>query len=334
MGGKNGYKRLHCLILKDHRLLKLVFIVFGSLLILSEFYTSWVIRPTYTSTSKRNIEPRDFPEILLCPKPAINIDAAHAEGYWSLWDYYMGSYDFWRKEELDWRGKVSMDINNASENISFIKSTEDCPESIYWYKDSQNSAQIGVNNYTMAKALYPFHKCCQVIPPAVLRQYPVIGMELHLEETSSSFQLFMQDQLTSSYFDQNKEIMLGDSIISVQDSIVIYKVKIKEDVNIENDPQFPCIDYKNTGDYAKCVENEVVKQNSRFLNCTPPWMSNVQDLWCKECVTFDSRDLYSNYITFLDEIMVSGGDYRGCGSRYFNKWIWAKNLKRVETFRK
>ena len=84
MRGKNGYKRLHHLILKDYRLLKIVFIVFGSLLIFSEFYTSWVIRPTYTSTSKRNIESRDFPEILLCPKPAINIDAAHTEGYWSL----------------------------------------------------------------------------------------------------------------------------------------------------------------------------------------------------------------------------------------------------------
>ena len=55
---------------------------------------------------------------------------------------------------------------------------------------------------------------------------------------------------------------------------VNYKVKIKEDVKFEGDPNHPCIDYKIRGQYAKCKEAELIRQNFEFLNCTPPWMTD------------------------------------------------------------
>ena len=65
--------------------------------------------------------------------------------------------------------------------------------------------------------------------------------------------------MTASIFDQHKEVMLGDRLVSSNDGYMVYKVKILEDSNIEGDPKYPCKDYKIIGEYAKCLENEIVK---------------------------------------------------------------------------
>ena len=68
----------------------------------------------------------------------------------------------------------------------------------------------------------------------------------------------MADQMTASIFDQHKEVMLGDRLVSSNDGYMVYKVKILEDSNIEGDPKYPCKDYKIIGEYAKCLENEII----------------------------------------------------------------------------
>ena len=60
----------------------------------------------------------------------------------------------------------------------------------------------------------------------------------------------MADQITASFFDQYKSNMFGDEIKSSGSGQMNYKVKIKEDIRLENEPNFPCIDYKIIGEYA------------------------------------------------------------------------------------
>ena len=101
------------------------------------------------------------------------------------------------------------------------------------------------------------------------------------------------------------KIMLGDKIVSSDNGLMTYKIKIFEDVKIEGDPKFPCIDYKIKGEYANCVEKEMIRQNSKFLNCTPSWMTDNDTLWCKGKQKLDSNFNMPSYKYFLEEIKAS-----------------------------
>ena len=49
------------------------------------------------------------------------------------------------------------------------------------------------------------------------------------------------------------------------------------------------------------MEMGIVRQNSHFLNCTPPWMTDSEDLWCKGKYKIDSEEAASNYGHFLHD---------------------------------
>ena len=85
-----------------------------------------------------------------------------------------------------------------------------------------------------------------------------------------------------------------------------------EEENLEKDPKYPCIDYKISREYAKCVENEMVRQNSQYLNCTPPWMTDNEDLWCNGTYEWNTTDNGYNYYNFLGDISASEANYGKC----------------------
>ena len=66
------------------------------------------------------------------------------------------------------------------------------------------------------------------------------------------------------------------------------------------------------GAYGKCMEMEIVRQNSHFLNCTPPWMTDSEDLWCRGKYKFDSEEAASNYGHFLHDIGIGEADPGEC----------------------
>ena len=85
-----------------------------------------------------------------------------------------------------------------------------------------------------------------------------------------------------------------------------------EYVHFQGDPKYSCETYNTRGDYAKCVEHEIVKDNSQYLNCTPPWMTDDEDLWCKEKVTFNSSINASLYFQFLNSLGMVEGKPKEC----------------------
>ena len=96
--------------------------------------------------------------------------------------------------------------------------------------------------------------------------------------------------------------MSGDKIVSSNIGKVEYKVQIMEDIKLEGDPNYPCIDYKLKGDYAKCIENEMLQENFKYLNCTPPWMTKDEDLWCNGKYELLDLETKYNYDGFLAEV--------------------------------
>ena len=62
---------------------------------------------------------------------------------------------------------------------------------------------------------------------------------------------------------------------------------------------------------ATCRENEMITQHSQYLNCTPPWMTDDENLWCKGEYELLPNDRL-NYIHFLDDIIKSEANPGSC----------------------
>ena len=84
-------RKFHEFFSKEHRHLKLFFLAFSLFLFFEELYTFFVVKPTLTSSSKRNKNDKvDFPQILLCPEPSVDMKAIKSLGYTGIDFYIMG----------------------------------------------------------------------------------------------------------------------------------------------------------------------------------------------------------------------------------------------------
>ena len=308
------------LLFRDYGLFKIMFISFTSYLIVEQFYTFVVVKPTYSSKMRRDLDLEDLPEIFLCPQPAINIDVARSKGYLGLHEYFHGIGPNWLfgSEQLGWGGNNSESVKNVSQEIASMKTIENCPvkDSAFWYKDKdKKSIMFESVQYNLSRVLYPNHICCKVVPPKFSKVYPIMGMQFVTPSKKKSSELFilsMADRLTASYFDQHKATMLGDKIITESNELIIYKVKIFEEIGVEGNPVSPCINYQFEGNYSECLEGEILKQNFHFLNCTPPWMTNNEDHWCQGKYRLNSSLARMNYLTFLSRISVGEKNFEKC----------------------
>ena len=317
---------LHCIImniktrnfcksamLKDNRILKLIFTIFASYLILDTFYTLLVRKPTFTSNERRPLNEEDFPQIIFCPQPSIDVNALNANGYPGADVYFRGLTK--NADNMNgWAGNKSEDIKKLSLEISSLKSVDECGPKRKPRLDRINSANVSRINFNLTNALSPFHICCKVIPPKEAFNYPLQYLSVSPLHNSliESYKVFLTDYLSTSIFDQYQTVMLGDEIISSNNGRMHYKVKVWEEIHLEGDPNYPCIDYKVSGEYAKCVENEMVKENLKFLNCTPPWMTINEDQWCKGKLEFNSSLNKQMFITFLAKIGTIVAKYEKC----------------------
>ena len=272
------------------------------------------MKPTYTTKMKRKLAHEDFPEILLCPEPAIDVEALNRKGYAGVAEYFYGVSGF-VKPFIGWAGNRnnSEDVSEVIKDISTLKTTDDCPltyHSLIWSKGEYTTSIY----FNLTRALYPYHRCCRIITPKLSMYQPIFGVHIALSNSSSlKFKMFLADKLIDSYFDLHKARMLGDKIVSGEDdSFITYKIQILEDISLD-DPRNPCIDYKVKGEYGGCIEKEMRRQNSKFLNCTPPWMTDNRNLWCegflKNNITGKS---YKQYTQFIEEIMTSDGNSGKC----------------------
>ena len=315
---KNVLSQCHSLLGKDFRVLKIIFIVIASCLIIDLFHTFVVVRPTFTSNEMRKIKAEDFPDIILCPEASVVTHALESRGYDAgehYW-YFLGFNNINSLKQIGWAGNnKSEDAKMVARKISVLKSEKQCPSgngSFIYYGAATDKLEVKMVQFNLTKALTPYHKCCKVIRPSSPHPPDLIEFEWPSFKDDGnpaiSFKVFLADHLTSSYFDLHKTNMLGDKIDSNRAAGFInnYKVKIMEDLKLEGDPKYPCVDYKMNGEYARCIENEMVRQNSEFLNCTPPWMTDNEDLCCGwnygDSNALSGYEEMQKYLYFMNDI--------------------------------
>ena len=108
--------------------------------------------------------------------------------------------------------------------------------------------------------------------------------------------MFLSDPKAESLVKSQKFTMEGPPLKSNDKRAAYqkYTVRVLKFLNLENDPHFPCKDYENDGEYNQCLEEEYTRQTFALLNCTPPWMTDNQDIWCKQNV-YGTAELRSKF---------------------------------------
>ena len=82
---------------------------------------------------------------------------------------------------------------------------------------------------------------------------------------------------------------------------------------MENDPLFNCKKYSHYGDYDSCLEKNYIQRIKMFLNCTPPWMSEAEDDWCREKF-LEIRDEADEILDNIINNIVSAETKESCPS--------------------
>ena len=77
----------------------------------------------------------------------------------------------------------------------------------------------------------------------------------------------------------------------------IFNIRIYEHLRLDDDPKIQCKNYMKPKDYAEvvwsicnvlqyfhfqCLDEDFKDQVMNALNCSPPYITDKKDLWCKE----------------------------------------------------
>ena len=125
--------------------------------------------------------------------------------------------------------------------------------------------------------------------PAMARRYPVylIFSSISAEKfgrLGNYMEMIISDRNSATLFHSLKFALQGDNLRFPLRTFgyAEYRLKILEDFHREDDPNYSCWSYQEPGEYDSCLETEYIRQSMDLLNCTPPWMTDRQDLWCSE----------------------------------------------------
>ena len=273
-------------LLKDFRLLKLIFTLLTVVLLYDELLIFFIERPTMASIAKTALKPTNFPSIYICASRGFNQTELSKLGYEHGYKYSRGFPN--GKQFLGWSGNQSdLSQDEVGVKISSIRTTEDCPMVVAIFKvDNKKVKRTLVLELT--RGLYPSGRCCAAQIPPEAAQYPVYEIDVLLDNRNiinqniRGFKILLSDQTSSSIFQLHKFNMEGSplEVAMEEGGYRKYRLKMFEEIHLEDDPKFPCRKYQLAGEYDQCLEAEYVRQSQALLSCSPPWLTDSQELWC------------------------------------------------------
>ena len=303
---------------KDFLLLKVIFTIMCVLLLMQDFYLALVEKPTLTTSMTEPLALQDFPTITLCPENPVNYTELQRLGFHDIYDYIVGYNWETNITEYNWRGNSSLSVSEINKRISVLKSAEDCPIATLVYISKDYTVEERLINVTksLTKVLFPYHICCKLdVPRSMTSDHVVRSIFIFRNKSESiNYKFFMSEKSSFTKFKLHERHMNGDKIYRPQNRLLgFYKIKIFQKIQMENDPNYPCIDYRSHGDYDKCIEDELVKKNFQMLSCTPPWLTNKEELWCNGNVSTELiGEEKLRYQYFIRSIVFGVGDVKNC----------------------
>ena len=295
---------------KEYRIFNLCFAIFTSYLLIDELKLYFISKPTFTSIVQTKLKPEHFPNILICSYPSYDLEQLQSIGYEHSYDYSSGLSE--EGDLIGWRGNNSEDhIADITHNLSVIRTLQDCPQIKAKFEQKGIMVKKKLSS-KLSRAVYPNGRCCRVIIPEIAkssivhRLYFRIYINKYKNQDVSGFKMILSEPRSSSIFRQHEFSVDGDRLTAPRKAVGYqeYKVKIKEEFHLKDDPNFICDNYNNVGQYDRCLEQEFVEQSLQILNCTPPWMTDNQTVWCHHAINVEEE--ISSKANFLFEHVIYG----------------------------
>ena len=176
-----------------------------------------------------------------------------------------------------------------------------------------NWEEMETIEYDLELVLISNHMCCKIKNPKDIRKVEGLSFGFWKEnKTFDEVQVKLISAFESTKFNIYESSTTGDKIMfpaaRKDGGYNNYVIKVSEEIHLENDPNYPCIDYKSPGEYGECLEQEYLKELFKFGNCTPPWFTKNKNLWCRGKPEFDSEEKEKGYRSFIYKMTQVGKD--------------------------
>ena len=227
-----------------------IFSTFLTTYILYEIFEQFLSKPTFFTNYKEKLQPRHFPDIFVCPLPSFNLSGLVKHGYMNGYYYSLG--EMGDSKLRGWNGNSSTAPGNVLQDISTWISVEDCPKIRVLFEDET----LIYMNMTLARMTIPQGLCCQPIISDEAGKSGVVYIAVIDERGKNSakgFQVYFASQRSSHVLKINNFNTKGQIFRAYEKDTVytVWKIKVFEELLLEDDLKNPCKNYPKKKDYSK-----------------------------------------------------------------------------------
>ena len=265
-------------------LLKLGFITVTLLLLYKEFATFFVEKPTMRVQETDVLSKETAPNVLVCAEPPFDTEVLEEHGYTELYRYALGVLGPAKRNEefkvTGWAGNGTANSTDLLTQLSVLKSEH--------YVGAYEILKFP--NFTFAKRrvtypTYPLGKCVHVS-----HKTEDVHHSLHLIPRER-VKIVLRDPINSANFGETPSAMGGDKIVGKEGLRRKFRIKIKQTLHEEDDPEFECTRYSPNQTYSLCVRQKIFNWLDKVLGCLPPLFA----------FTGDEKDICQNNFDFDPE---------------------------------
>ena len=213
-----------------------------------------------------------------------------------------------------WRGnETQSSVKDILRQVSYLKTIDDCGDAensilIFERMHDNDYSNYEYIKYELTRGLYPNHIFCKVSYSENAKSKRLNSVQISFKNRNTSihsFRVIISDQVSSSVFMQSKSPMFGQKIQTPENKkgFTHYMVKVSQESHLPDDPNYNCVDYKEPGQLHQCLQNEFMKQAMAITNCTAPWMTDNENLWCQGNITVRRNKTLYQWGLFCDELL-------------------------------
>ena len=299
-------------IFKKFLFLKIIFALLSGCLLIQELITFFFTRPTFSSTSRSEMQPHHYPDIVVCPFQGFDQQKLIEAGYWTSYDFFLGEIK--DAGGFGWNGSNST-TNNVVHNVTVIRHSQDCPVLKVKLMSKERKIIRKVLKMMPSQISHPSGRCCRGLIPEEANSSVIfsafIQMMVSQNVNIENYWIHLSDQLSATFFHRVKFNMFGQKLKFSKDHLgyYTYMIQMHEEQHIHNEDLFPCVTmiHQEPYKYHECLEKNFLHQNSKFLNCSPPWMTETPGLWCD-----DKVNITAETTEFFKFIINGAGDEKKC----------------------
>ena len=284
--------------------------------------------------------PQDYPDITICPFPSYDQPQMLSQGYGQSFEYAKGILN--GRNVKGWSGNGSKAVDEIIEDISILKSPEDCPLTrvVLLHSNSENFVPIQMK---LTRVMHPGGRCCQALVPNDAHNSTIGGLTFRVDLENNlplvdGFQIFLSNRESANHFHRKKFNIDGVELKASTKELgyMLYNLKTFKEIFLDTNGKFNCKNYDSGGEYSQCLESNyqgirqqsitlffdlknILEQMLNILNCTPPWITDNHHLWCKDLLNLSSS-ASKKLDFFLSSIINDRGDKSNCPQSCSSTW--------------